>query len=82
MPMLSTRREKAGSKTPCRSRRRYAGGSVPREGLKDLQTCPLGMGMVGDVEVDDASSVVAQDDEHVEQPKGHSGDHREIDGGR
>ena len=38
-----------------------SGSGIPRESLKDLQTRPLGMGMTGDVEVDDASSVVAQD---------------------
>ena len=35
-------------------------GLVPREGLNDLLRRPLGRGMLGDVEVDDATSVMGQ----------------------
>jgi len=38
-------------------------GLVPREGINDLLRGPLCCGMLGDVEVDDATSMVGQDDQ-------------------
>jgi len=35
--------------------------------------------VVGDVEVDEFTAVVAEDDEHEEQAEGEGGDHEEVD---
>src|SRR5262245_25362419 len=52
---------------------------VIREGLDDLVSRPKGSGVVGDVEVDEFTAVVAEDDEDEEQAKGEGGDHEEVD---
>src|SRR5262245_60988123 len=52
---------------------------VMREGLDDLPSRPLGRGVVGDVEVDELTAVVGEDDEHEEQAEGEGGDHEEVD---
>jgi len=53
-------------------------GLVPREGLDDLLGGPFRGGMLGDVEVDDAPSMMGQDDQDKEQRVPHRGDHQEI----
>jgi hypothetical protein len=55
-------------------------GLVPREGLNDLLGGPRGRGMLGDVEVDDVTSIVEQDDQDKEHRVPHGGDHQEIQG--
>ena len=55
-------------------------GLVPREGVNDLLGGPFRGGMLGDVEVDDAPSMMGQDDQDKEQRVPHRGDHKEIQG--
>ena len=55
-------------------------GLVPREGINDLLGGPLRGGMFGDVEVDDAPSMMGQDDQDREHRVPHRGDHKEIQG--
>ena len=55
-------------------------GLVPREGINDLLCGPLRSGMLSDVEVDDATSMVGQDDQDKEHLVPHRGDHKEIQG--
>ena len=53
-------------------------GLVPWEGINDLLGSPPCRGMLSDVEVDDATSMVDQDDQDKEQLVPHRGDHKEI----
>jgi hypothetical protein len=55
-------------------------GLVPREGINDLLGGPLRRGMLSDVEVDYATSMVGQHDQDKEHRVAHYGDHQEIQG--
>ena len=52
--------------------------SVTGEGLNHLAQCPRGRRVGRDIEVDDASSVVTEDHEAIEQPKEGSGHDEEV----
>ena len=56
------------------------GRGVVGEGLHELPCGPGGRGMLGDVEVDDPSSVVGEHDEDEEYPQARRGDCEEVDG--
>ena len=63
--------------TASRSRRRYRGRVSQGKRLHELLGCPLSCGGVGDVDVDEASSIVRQDDEdeqHLERHGEHDGE--------
>lgn len=55
-------------------------GLVPRKGINDLLGGPPCRGMLSNVEVDDATSMVGQDDQDKEHRVLHRGDHKEIQG--
>ena len=57
-----------------------ARGGVPGERLHELLGRPLGGGGVGDVDVDDASPVVRQDDEDEQDLEQHRGHGEEVHG--
>ncbi len=59
-----------------------AQGCVKREGVKHLAPCPFRSGMLSDVDVADAATVVIQNYEAVEDPEGGRGDSEEIDSDR
>jgi hypothetical protein len=50
----------------------------PRTRVHDLLGGPLGGGMLSDVEVDDATPMVGQDEQHEEHSVGHRRHHKEI----
>jgi hypothetical protein len=52
---------------------------IIRERLDKLPGGPRGRRMVGDVEVDEFTAIVAKDDEDEEQAKGEGGNHEEVD---
>src|SRR6516165_5912345 len=52
---------------------------VVREGLHDLLGRPGCGGVLGDVEVDDAPTMVGEHDEDEEHPQARGGDREEID---
>ena len=53
---------------------------VVREGVHNLLGRPMRGGMLGDVEVDDASAMVSEHDEDEEHPQACGGDREEIEG--
>src|SRR5208337_3265968 len=54
---------------------------VPRKCLGDLTGEPTCGRMLGDVQMEDFPSSVAEDDAHVEQTKRSGDDHKHVDGG-
>ena len=56
------------------------GRGVVREGIHDLLGRPLGGGMLGHVEVEDASAMVGEHDEDEEHAQLHGRNSEEIDG--
>ena len=56
------------------------GRGVVREGVHDLLGGPVGGGMLGDVEVDDAPAVVGEHDEDEEDAQAGGGHGEEVDG--
>ena len=57
-----------------------ARGLVPWGGVNDLLGGPFRGGMLGDVEVDHAPSMMGQDDQDKEHRVPHGGNHKEIQG--
>jgi hypothetical protein len=53
---------------------------VVREGVHDLLGGPVGGGMLGDVEVQDATAMVGKHDEDEEDTQAEGGNGEEIDG--
>lgn len=51
---------------------------VPREGLHDLGCGPLGSGMLGDIEMNDAPAIMSQNKKNVQDPESNGGDHEEV----
>ena len=55
-------------------------GLVPREGLHDLGCGPLGGGMLGDIEMNDAPAIMSQNKKNVQDAKSNGGHHEEVHG--
>ena len=55
-------------------------GGVVREGVHDLLGRPRSAGMLGQVEVDDASAIVSEHDEDEEHPQARGRHREEVDG--
>src|ERR1700674_2186595 len=55
-------------------------GAIPRKGLDDLLSRPVRGGIRGDIEMDDAPSVMCQHEQHEEDLEAHRGYGEEIDG--
>jgi hypothetical protein len=53
---------------------------VERKSVAQLLARPLGGGVAGHVEVEDATTIMGQDQEHVEDLKTDGRDGKEIDG--
>ena len=53
---------------------------VIRKGIDNLLGRPVGGGMLGHAEVDDAPAMVSEHDKDEEYPQAHGGDSEEIDG--
>jgi len=53
---------------------------VPREGLHDLGCGPLGGGMLGDIEMNDAPAIMSQNKKNVQDPESNGGYHEEVHG--
>src|SRR5690348_13895300 len=56
------------------------GRGVVREGVDDLLGGPVGGGVLGHVEVDDAPAVVSEHDENKEDAQARGGHREEIEG--
>ena len=59
---------------------RVARGGVPGESLAELLSCPRSSRMLGDVEVQDASSVMEEDDDHEQDTESDRRHGEEVDG--
>ena len=55
-------------------------GRVVGEGVHQLLTCPPGGRTIGDVEVHDASALVLEHEEHVQDAKRGCGNDKEVNG--
>jgi hypothetical protein len=55
---------------------------VVREGVHDLLGGPMGRGVLGHVEVDDAPAMGSKHDEDEEHPQARGGDREDIEGGQ
>jgi len=53
---------------------------VPREGLHNLGCGPLGGGMLGDIEMNDAPPIMSQNKKNVQDPESNGGHHEEVHG--
>ena len=58
-----------------------SGRRVPRKGLRDLASDPVGRRIGGDSDVSQPTPIMAQDDEAEQQFEGCRGNHEEIDRG-
>jgi hypothetical protein len=83
MPIAATRSRKSCPYDASRSRSgQKAGCGVPRECLGHLACKPILCGSFGDVEVNDRSTVMAEDDQAIEKPKGRGYNNEHVDGGQ
>ena len=58
-----------------------AGCGLPREGLGHLACKPILRGVFGDLEVNDPSTVMTEDDQGIEKPKSRGYNNEHVDGG-